>query len=294
MGWAREWLLSAVESPLPNPVGYATIAWPSNDFSLALKSISALGYKGVQILGWVCDAYQGQKTTELKENLRSLGLQPVALSCSKLHLDPAKEVDELERFRAYADFLQRLGGHYLQVTDGGRPEATYSRQEIESLARRMNALGKAAQDHGLELGYHPHIGTLGETRGGLGKVLDATDPGAVKLIVDVAHLSLGGSDPAEVIRTYRHRLLFVHFKDVRKEVADLARQNRELARKARHRFCEIGTGVVDFPAILRAFREIDFRDWVIIELDTGDPGFGGPDQSARKNQEAVRKLGFSI
>ena len=112
------------------------------------------------------------------------------------------------------------------MTDGGDPTKEYSAEDIRALGARMNAVGKMAQDFGLTLGYHPHFGTIGETRQGLGRVLDATDPRYVKLIADVAHMALGGSDPAEVIRTYGQRLCFLHLKDTRKEVAAVARQDR--------------------------------------------------------------------
>jgi inosose dehydratase len=156
----------------------------------------------------------------------------------------------------------------------------------------MNAFGNIAQDAGLTLGYHPHFGTLGETREGLGRVLDATDPRRVKLIADVAHLTLGGADPAEVIRTYHQRLVFAHFKDVPKDIVELARHNRDLIRKGERLFCEIGTGVVDFSSIIRAFREIEFSGWVIIELDQSGPG--EPSSSARINKDAAQKLGLKV
>ncbi len=285
-------LFLATPETLPNPVGYATITWPEREFPQALETISALGFKGVQMLGWVRDFYKDSGVGRLKEQLGALKLKPVALSCSGVRLDPARNEGEIAKFRAYADFLQRLGGLYLQVTDGGRPGKKYAPEEIRSLASRMGVLGRMAQDFGLSLGYHPHLGTLGETREGLGRVLDATDASAVKLIADVAHLRLGGADPAEVIRTYHERLLFTHFKDARQDVAELARQNRDLVRRRESIFCEIGTGVVDFPAILRAFREVRFGGWVIIELD--EPGPGGPSASARANKEAVQKLGLKV
>ncbi len=291
--WSAK-LAARADHALSNPVGYATIAWPEQKFPQALAAISALGFKGVQMLGWVRDAYQGSRIAELKERLQTLKLQPVALSCSEVNLNPVQSQDESREFRAYADFFQRLGGRYLQVTDGGQPERKYSGKEIEALATRINALGKLAQDFGLALGYHPHLGTFGETREGLGRVLDATDPRRVKLIADVAHLALGGADPAEVIRTYHQRLAFTHFKDARQDAANLARKNRALARNAEHRFCEIGTGVVDFAAILRAFGEVNFRGWIIIELDGEDVEPGGPSRSARSNKEAAQKLGLRI
>jgi inosose dehydratase len=286
--------LSVAAEPLPNPVGYAAISWPQKDFSQALDTISGLGFKGVQLLGWVVDVYPSEKIEDLKGRLKKLNLIPSALSCSRIRLNPASLNDESILFRQYADFQKHLGGPYLQVTDGGRPGVEYSPQQIRALGEQMNAIGKTAADVGVTMGYHPHFGTLGETRAGMSRVLDATDPRYVKLIADVGHITLGGSDPVELIRTYHERLILTHFKDVRKDVFELARKDRNLAAHQNYHFCEIGQGIVDFPAIVQVFREVRFRGWVNTELDSYELRPGGPAESARMNKEALLKLGFEI
>jgi inosose dehydratase len=287
-------LLCGAPALLPNPVGYATIAWPERKFNHALETISALGFKGVQLLGWVCDAYRGARVLELRERLQALRLQPVTLSCSRVRLDPDRPKDELGEVRAYASFFQRLGGLYLQVTDGGDPHKHYPVDTLKALGARIGAMGKLAQDFGLTLGYHPHFGTIGETREGLARILEVTDPRNVWLIADVGHLTLGGADPAEAVRAYPERLMLTHFKDVRPEVAERARQSRDLVRREKHLFCEIGAGAVDFPSIVKAFRETRFEGWVIVELDAYKSQPGGADKSAQVNRDAVQKLGLTV
>jgi len=277
---------------LPNPAGYATIAWPREEFAHALDTISRLGFRGVQMLGWTREAYPAYRVQELRDHLSSLKLKPVALSCSGARVSPEGQQNEIGEVRSYAGFFSRVGGAFLQITDSGSPTREYSAEDIESLGERMNGLGILAQRFGLTLGYHPHFGTLGETRQGLGRVMAATDPRHVKLIADVAHLALGGSDPAEVIRTYAERLCFLHLKDVRKEVAAAARQDRNLVKGPP--FCEIGLGVVDFPAVIETLRAVRFSGWAIVELDGGNSTLGGPDSSAVKNRDALRGLGFNL
>jgi inosose dehydratase len=291
---APGWLRAAPSLPLPNPVGYATISWPDSQFQQALETISRLGFKGVQILGWVRQAYAGKREIALRQRLERLKLKPVVFSCWDVNLDPDKPEDESAPFGADAEYQKQLRGLYLQVTDGGNPHRHYSDEAVQALGARMNALGKVAREHGVELGYHPHFGTLGETRQGLGRLLAATDPRYVKLIADVAHLALGGADPVEVIRTYHERLIVTHLKDLRSDIAVLARRSRDLVRKKPYYFCEVGRGILDFPAIVKAFREVDYRGWVIVELDGYELPRGGPAESARINKAAVEKLGFRV
>jgi inosose dehydratase len=287
-------LRAGARDVLPNPVGCATIAWPREEFTHALDTISRLGYRGVQLLGWVREAYPATKTQQLREHLASLKLKAVALSCSAVQLAPERQGNENAEVRSYAEFFSRLGGTFLQVTDWGNPSKEYSAQDIENLGLRMNTLGKVAQDFGLTLGYHPHFGTVGETRQGLGRVLEATDPRYLKLIADVAHLALGGSDPAEVIRTYGERLCFLHLKDLRKEIGAVARQDRNLVGGKGPPFCEIGLGIVNFAAVVQALRAVRFPGWVVVELDGGNSTLGGPDASAGKNRDEMRKMGFEV
>ncbi len=295
VAWSSAQMLGARDSgAMPNPVGYATISWPRDQFEHALHTISNLGFQGTQMLGWVEETYAGSKEKELLNLVHQLKLQPVALSASAVRVDPANPVDQSARLRQYASFQKEMGGKYLQVTDAGKPDEKYSDDQIGALGARMNALGKVAQDYGLSLGYHPHFGTYGETREGLGRVLAATDPARVKLIADVAHLTLGGSNPAEVIRAYHQRLLFLHFKDVPRNIEQLARKDRNLVRHEKYHFCEIGRGMVNFPAILSALRSVAFKGWIIVELDGYRVPPGGPDESARINRNAVRKLGFKV
>ena len=287
-------LRAGAKDVLPNPVGYATIAWPREEFTHALDTISRLGYRGVQLLGWVREAHPATKTQQLREHLASLKLKPVALSCSAARLAPERQGNETVEVRSYAEFFSRLGGTFLQVTDQGNPSKEYSAEDIKNLGSRMNTLGKVAQDFGLTLGYHPHFGTIGETRQGLGRVLEATDPRWVKLIPDVAHLALGGADPAEVIRTYGERLCFLHLKDLRNEIAAVARQDRNLVGGKGPPFCEIGLGIVNFAAVVQALRAVRFPGWVVVELDGGNSTLVGPDASAGKNRDEMRKMGFEV
>ena len=123
-------------------------------------------------------------------------------------------------------------------------------------------------------------------------MLESADPRYVKVIADVTHLALGGSDPAEVIRTYRQRLCFLHLKDVRKQMATMARQDRNLVEAKGPPLCEIGLGTFNFGAVVQALRTVRFNGWVVVELDSGNSTLGDPDASTAKNRDALRKIGF--
>jgi inosose dehydratase len=293
LGTSVATLASGRASARPNPVGYAMISWPDEQFDEALPIVSGLHYRGVQFRADVYRAY-ATKPAELKDRLRSLNLKPVALSFPTVSVDPAKRVETIALFRDYAKFLHQLGGLYLQLIDGGDPDATYSNSEIQSYGEHLNELGKIAHDSGVTFTYHPHLSSIGETREGMDRILAATDSRYLKLEPDTAHMSLGGMDVPDAIRTYRDRLAYLHFKDVVKEVADQARVNRASIRKAKVRFCEVGRGVVNFPAVLKALDDVHFTGWIIVELDAYEAPPGGPAEAARTNRDEMRKMEFKV
>jgi sugar phosphate isomerase/epimerase len=277
---------------LPNPVGYATIAWPNDELQHGLDVMANLGFKGVELGGWIRQSYQGSRLQLLHQQLNHLKLRPVASYCFPVNPLSTTPRADSQALAEYAVFLRELGGLYLEVTDGLRPEQASHPATVKALAARLSLLGRVAKDHGFGFGYHPHVGTLGERWEGWSRVLEASDPRYVGLIADTAHLQLGGSDPARVIRVYHARLLYVHFKDARKDAEKLARTNPVLLRKSKYMFCEIGTGVVNFPAVVRAIRYVHFTGWIVIELDGYQPPPGGPDEAARMNKQAVERLGL--
>jgi inosose dehydratase len=78
----------------------------------------------------------------------------------------------------------------------------------------LTEIGKRAVDLGVPVGYHNHMGSLGEAPEEVDRIMDAVDARYVKLELDIAHYQQGGGDPARAIRQYHDRLLFLHIKDV--------------------------------------------------------------------------------
>lgn len=278
---------------LPNPVGYSAASWPANQFDDAMVDISALGFQGIEIPGWAEHEFRGKIGT-LKARLDILRLKPAAVWCSGLNPSPAGVKDFSSELRTYAAFAKQLGCKSLQITGGEQPGARYTAAQVRAFGSRLNQLGRLTKGFGLTLGYQPHFGTAGDTSEVLSRILAATDPKDVRLVADVAQLALSGADPAKIIRTYHERLLFLHFKDVHKNVIAEAHKNPLQALKSHNIFCEIGLGGVDFPSIVKAIRDVGFSGWVIVELAIGQTRLGNPAESARTNLEALKQLGFHL
>jgi len=282
--------LSYFDSPIPpGPfelhIGYAAITWGGNDRQ-AIEDIASVGFPGIQIRS---NSVQEFGTgAALREELDKHHLKMVALSSGNLSIDPAIESSEIEKHVANAKFLRDAGGLYLQIIDEkpkGRPivAADYKR-----FGGMLTELGKRTADHGVQVGYHNHMGSMGETPEGVEQIMEAVDPHYVRLELDVAHYFQGGGDPAKAVEKYSDRLLFLHLKDV--EHLPGAADTKES-----YRFVELGRGLVNLPAVLDALRKINFRGWGIVELDAVPDKTRTPKESAIINKKYVEeKLGLKV
>lgn len=143
-------------------------------------------------------------------------------------------------------------------------------------------LGKAdaiANDHGLNVALHQHVGTVIETQDDLDRLLDSS---SVHLCVDTGHMLSAGIDPVAVVRDHADRVAHVHLKDISTaQAAKVARGElgfRDAVKGGLFR--PLGAGDVDIPAVIDTLEGAGYSGWYVIEQDcslTEDPPRGeGP------------------
>lgn len=258
--------------------GYAAITWAGNDRQ-AMADIEAVGFPGIQLRTAAVDAF-GDRPAELKELLARHRLTMVALSSGNIGIDPALEADEMARHTRHARFVRDVGGLYLQIIDT-RPKRAITAADYGAMGRRLTELGKRTADVGIPLGYHHHMGSLGEGPDEIDRIMNAVDPRYVKLELDVAHYLQGGGDPIEAIRKYHSQILFLHLKDVETRTPAPA-PGQNPARP--FRFVELGRGRVDLPGVMRALTDVRFDGWIVVELDAVPDNVHSPKAAAENNR----------
>jgi inosose dehydratase len=215
-------------------------------------------------------------------------LKFVALSSGNLLSDPAVAKKSIGEHAAHAKFLRDAGGLYLQVIDNRPKGRATTPADYKNLGKALTELGKRTADLGIPLGYHNHMGSLGERPEELDQIMTASDPRYVKLELDIAHYSQGGGDPAKAIEKFSDRLLFMHIKDVERLPGGKDPEHS-------YRFVELGHGLVDIPAVFEALRKVNFRGWAVVELDEVPENAHSPKEAAAANKEYLQeKLGFTV
>lgn len=265
--------------------GYASITWNGND-RLAIEDIASLGFPGIQLRSNVLKEFSGP--AELRDLLEKHHLKMIALSSGGVRIDPAVETEEIAKHTANAKFAHDAGGLYLQVTDERPKDRAITSADYVRLGKLITEIGKRTADLGVSLGYHNHMGTLGQSPEEVEQILQAADPRYAKLELDVAHYFQGGGDPAKAIEKYQDRLLFLHIKDVE------SLPNASDPKRA-YRFVELGRGRVDFPAVFEALHKVNFRGWAIVELDAVPVRDRTPKESAEISKKYLEeKLGVTV
>jgi inosose dehydratase len=266
-------------------IGYAAITWGGNDRQ-AIEDIASVGFPGIQIRSNSVQEFGSGAA--LRELLDKNHIKMIALSSGNLSIDPAIEASEIAKHVANAKFLRDAGGLYLQIIDERPKGRAIVAADYKRLGMLLTELGKRTAELGVQVGYHNHMGSMGETPEGVEQIMEAGDPRYAKLELDVAHYFQGGGDPAKAVEKFSDRLLFLHLKDVE-------RLPGGADAKQSYRFVELGRGSVNLPAVIDALRKINFRGWGIVELDAVPDKARTPKESAVINKNYVEeKLGLKV
>jgi inosose dehydratase len=240
--------------------------------------------------------------TELKAALDLRGLAVSEPWVSTYFTINAMEEQTLATFHQQLDFIKAVGGTEMVVAEFGGavnplPVAVFANRPIfddaqwDALTNGLNRLGKIAQDEGMRLCYHHHMGTGVMTRAEVDRLLANTDPALVNLLLDTGHLAFAGDDPVDAARAHADRIKHVHLKDVRPDIVAKARAEGysfEAAIEAGV-FTVPGDGSIDFVPIFEALAGAGFEGWLVTEAEQ-DPAKANPLEYALKARAYLREV----
>ena len=211
----------------------------------------------------------------------------------------------LAAFHRQLAFIKEMGGTDMVVAEFGGavnplPVALFANRPIfddaqwQALAEGLEGLGRIADKAGMRLCYHPHMGTGVMTGEEVDRLMGATDPKLVHLLLDTGHLYFAGTDPLSVAQKYAARIKHVHLKDLRDGKRERAKVEGFSFQQAIEDgiFTVPGDGVIDFVPIFQALADADYAGWLMVEAEQ-DPAKAVPLEYAKKGRAYLREvLGF--
>jgi sugar phosphate isomerase/epimerase len=223
------------------------------DPASTLKAIADIGYRELEIL-------QGTLST-VAPLAKKFGLTIVSA-----HLDqPTIAGTGLAEFVAQA---KDRGLRYIVIPWVPPEKRPSDRAGFEALASQFNRVHDVVARAGLVTCYHNHAFEFARDRDGTRwlDVLMKTASG-VKLELDVFWVSVTGADPLDVIKQYAGRIALMHLKDRRPDA------KQTLVETVPHdTFVEVGSGALNFPAILKAAGAAGVQHYFVEQDFTpGDP-----------------------
>ena len=226
------------------------------DAAATLRRVAALGYTELEVL---------QPTLSVVAPLaKDLGLQLVSV-----HLDAATARGE--GFDAFLTQAKRHGIRYVVFPFVPPAERPADRAGFEALAQRLARMSRTAAAMELRFCYHNHAFEFGRDRDGtqwLDVLMQGTAAAGMGLELDVFWAAIAGDDPVALLRRYAARVALVHLKDKDPRAATSLVES-QVPRTA---FVEVGSGALDFTAILAAARAAGVAHYFVEQDQTpGDP-----------------------
>jgi len=222
-------------------------------FEQALKEVSDIGYRYVENIYSVCEAFPD--ASEFDALLARYGVEFV---CGYYHLSGDDEKD-LARADVAVRFLAEHRAPVMNIQAAGRPQAGVTEQDLAHTAAMVKQVAVKARAAGVTPCLHPHYGTVVERAPELAYLMEHVEPTVLSLTLDTAHTVLGGMDPVATFAQYADRVGYVHMKDIGTV--------RDPDQPWYAGFRELGRGAVDFPAIAAILKRAGFDGVLCVELD---------------------------
>lgn len=286
--------------------GCAPIAWTNDDmpelgkennFEQCISEMALAQYTGTEI---------GNKYPKDPKILRRY-LEPrklqVASAWFSAYLTTKPYEETKEAFIKHRDFLHDMRARVIVVSEQGRSiqgemntplfkeKPIFSDEEWDKLKKGLHKLGELAQEKGMRIVFHHHMGTGVQTTKEIDRLMEITDPNKVSLLFDTGHLVLSGEDLHQVFHKHESRIKHIHFKDIREEVAREVKENDDsfLTGVKKGAFTVPGDGMIDFKPIMKVIYESDYEGWIIVEAEQ-DPAKANPFEYALKAKKYIDEL----
>lgn len=285
----RQWIATAaaattaatLSAAMPKPLGaqlYTVRNILMKEPDRVFKTLAEIGYTEVE--GNRADLAQ------LLPKIQQYGLKPI--SC---HIETPLIT---RRWELYPDLKEmtlddaiesakKIGVEYFTlayISPGARGDGE---DFYRRTADMMNLAGEKCKKAGMRFAYHNHAYEFGGQAGKrpIDIFLERLDFRLVSMEFDVFWLSVANQNPVEMLKQWKGKVALLHLKDKAKDAPHQFAENMPASA-----FQEVGSGVIDFPAILKAASAAGVKHYIVEQDQTP----GDPLESLRKSFNYLKTL----
>jgi sugar phosphate isomerase/epimerase len=251
-------------------LGYNTNGFAFHEPLSAVDLIAEIGYRSAAVTldVNVLNPYEPRlehRIDRMRDRLEQRRLRSVVETGARFLLDsrvkhePTLMSTDADARARRVDFLCRavevahgLGSDAVSLWSGRLREPLPSDAAWARLEDGLRVVLDLADQHGVRVAFEPEPGMFVATLGDYQRLRSRVDAPHLCLTMDVGHLHCLGETPiAAQIRRWHGQIANVHIEDMRSGV---------------HEHLMFGEGEIDFPPVLRAFREVGYEGPLHVEL----------------------------
>ena len=195
--------------------------------------------------------YLGESASEFMQYCKKIGIKPVA---GFLPFTDKKE-EWLKSLGNLKEMEIKTAVTYWPWIGGG----PFMLEDCKKSADQLNRMGEVCKSEGFEFCWHNHDKEFAAMEEGLpfDYLMTHTEKDLVQCELDVYWVTKGGADPLTILKKYKGRFPILHLKDMTSD--------------ERKTFECVGSGIIDFPAILKEAQKQDMKHFML-EYDNVEDG----------------------
>ncbi len=275
-------------------IGAVPNAWSNDDlpslggstpYEQCLDEMALAGYEGTEM-----GSKYPTDPAVLNEALALRGMRMSGAWFSAYFTVEGGERQTLDNFERSIPFYKALDIRHVYAAEVGHSshlqpitvlanKPVFDERQWDRMVSGLGKIGRRAADNGLRIVYHHHTGTGVQTQEDVERLMASTDPGLVWLLLDTAHITLGGGDALALAEEFAERICHVHLKNVRANVLERVRSEGlsfwDSIKAGIFTVPGDPEGMIDLDPILNVLAERGFRGWLLVEAEQ-DPAKANP------------------
>jgi len=262
-------------------IGYTTNTrglvggWQDDPF-VGFREARELGFRWVEAFAAALSQFYPDNAAGLKQRIDEIGVQFVAITGGArggdTHFeDPARRQAVIENHLAVVRFSRKFGADHQKTNLGSRRPGGTTPEDLKNIAATVEELGKRSlEEEGIPFGIHAHLGSQFQDQNEIDYLMAHTDPKHVRFVLDTGHITMAGMDPVALAKRLGHRVVEFHLKDTKPEdrggTSNVPGPATDQMKNPY--FFPLGNGGVDFPALKAHLDSIQWKGFLVVELDT--------------------------